>query len=157
MDHIERRHSIVLAGPIERVFPLFTPAGEKLWVDGWDPEFLHPASGDTCEGMIFRTGHGEESTLWGCVAWSPAAHRVRYARVTPASRFGFVEVACRALAEDRTEATVGYAFTALSPGGRSYLANLTEEAFASMIEEWRTAIDRWLSSNVAARARANSA
>jgi hypothetical protein len=36
MDHVERRHSIVLSGSIDCVFPLFTPAGEKLWVEGWD-------------------------------------------------------------------------------------------------------------------------
>ena len=29
MDHVERRHSIVLSGSIDCVFPLFTPAGEK--------------------------------------------------------------------------------------------------------------------------------
>ena len=50
MDHVERRHSIVLSGSIACVFLLFTPAGEKLWVEGWDPEFLHPTSGETCEG-----------------------------------------------------------------------------------------------------------
>jgi hypothetical protein len=58
MDHVELRHSIVLSGSIDRVFPLFTPAGEKLWVEGWDPEFLHPTSGETCEGMVFRTSPG---------------------------------------------------------------------------------------------------
>jgi hypothetical protein len=85
MDHVERRHSIVLSGSIDCVFPLFTPAGEKLWVEGWDPEFLHPTSGEICEGMVFRTSHRGEVTLWACINWSPSAHRVRYARVTPAS------------------------------------------------------------------------
>jgi hypothetical protein len=83
MDHVERRHSIVLSGSIDRVFHLFTPAGEKLWVEGWDPEFLHPTSGETCDGMVFRTSHGGEITLWACIDWSPSAYRVRYARVTP--------------------------------------------------------------------------
>jgi hypothetical protein len=69
--HLERRHSIVLAGPINRVFPLFTPVGETLWVDDWNPDFLHPVNGETCEGMVFRTHHGDELTLWTCVDWSP--------------------------------------------------------------------------------------
>jgi hypothetical protein len=149
MDHVERRHSIVLSGSIDCVFPLFTPAGEKLWVEGWDPEFLHPTSGETCEGMVFRTRHGGEVTLWACIDWSPSAHRVRYARVTPASRFGFVQVDCREVAPTRTEAVVAYSFTALSPEGRTYLAETTEEAFAAMIEEWRTHIDDWLVRNQA--------
>ncbi|MER8800739.1 hypothetical protein NKJ81_03885 [Mesorhizobium sp. M0018] len=34
-SHLARSHSIVLSGPIDGVFPLFTPIGETLWVDGW--------------------------------------------------------------------------------------------------------------------------
>jgi hypothetical protein len=108
---------------------------------------LYPANEETCEGMIFRTGHGDEVTLWACIDWTPAAHRVRYVRVTPMSRFGFVEVACREVPDGRTEAAVAYTFTALGSGGQSYLRDLTDEAFARMIEEWRTAIDRWLLSD----------
>ncbi len=147
MNHLERRHSIVLEAPIARVFPLFTPLGEKLWVDGWNPEFLYPANGETSDGMVFRTRHGEEETLWACVEWDPAVHRVRYARVTPTSRFGFVEVMCRETDANCTEATVAYAFTALTPGGQSYLSDMTEAAFARMIEEWKKRLNQWLLGN----------
>lgn len=144
MKHLERRHDIVLDGPIERVFPLFTPIGETLWVNGWNPEFLHPVSGETCEGTVFRTRHGEEETLWACVDWEPAIHRARYARVTPASRFGFVEVSCREAGPGRTAASITYKFTALTPDGQSYLAGLTEDAFAGMIDGWQRSINAWL-------------
>lgn len=144
MTHIERQHSIVIAAPVARVFPLFTPLGEKLWISGWDPEFLHPASGETHDGMVFRTGAGSETTLWACVNFEPAAYRVRYVRVTPASRFGFVEVVCREVSSEQTEATVGYAFTALNESGETYLAGLTEEAFPAMIDGWKGMIERWL-------------
>lgn len=147
MTHIERRHSIVLGGPVERIFPLFTPLGEKLWIKEWDPEFLHPESGETRDGMVFRTGSGDEATLWTCVHFDPAAHRVRYVRVTPASRFGFVEVACRALPDGHTEATVGYQFTALNEAGERYLAGVTEDAFAQMIDGWKGMIERWMASD----------
>jgi hypothetical protein len=151
-EHIERRHHIVVQGPVERVFPLFTPLGERSWVAGWNPEFLHPADGETCEGMIFRTGAGDELTLWACVDWRPEVHRVRYARVTPASRFGLVEVGCSGLADGRTEAVVTYAFTALSEQGRAHLAEVTETAFAAMIDGWREAIDHRLSETAVAAA-----
>lgn len=144
MTHLERRHSIEIAASAERVFPLFTPLGERAWVDGWDPEFLHPADGETCAGMVFRTGGGAEATLWACADWEPAAYRVRYVRVTPGSRLGFVTVACRPLDPERTEATVTYAFTALSDAGRDYLDGFGETAFAAMIEGWRGAIERLL-------------
>ena len=144
MQHIDRRHSIVLSAPVDRVFPLFTPRGEKHWAAGWDPEFLHPTDGETREGMVFRTTHGGETTLWTCTAWEPAAHLVRYMRVTPDSRVAVVEVRCREAFSGGTEATVSYAITALNKTGQAYLAGLTEEAFARMIDGWQTSIDRWL-------------
>lgn len=144
MMHIERRHSITLPAPADRVFPLFTPYGETLWVPGWKPEFLYPTTGETQDGMIFRTGQGDQTTLWACCAWDPDGYYVRYARVTPQSRFGFVEVQCHALPDGRTEATIAYAFTALSPEGEIYLQGLGEEPYRRMIEEWRVSISEWL-------------
>lgn len=140
MTHVERRHTITLAMPVEMAFPLFTPAGERDWVDGWEPEFLYPADGATGAGMVFRTRHGGEETLWSCIEWSPAEHRVRYARVTPGSRFGHVEVACRADGGG-TVVSVCYALTALSAEGEALLAALTEEAFRDGIDSWRAAIE----------------
>lgn len=144
MLHREHRHRIVLDAPVARIFPLFTPRGELGWVPGWDPEFLHPQSGETAEGMVFRTRIGGEDTLWACVLWDEAAHRVRYVRVTPASRFVFVEVACRALAPEQAEVWVGYTLTALTPAGEATLADLTPEAFAQMIDGWRARITEML-------------
>ncbi|WP_214470514.1 hypothetical protein [Mesorhizobium sp. dw_380] len=78
--------------------------------------------------MVFRTDHGDEATLWACTDWEPAEHRVRYVRVMPDSRFGFVEVACQAAAGGGTEASIAYTFTALNAAGRSHLSALTQEA-----------------------------
>ncbi len=138
--HIERRHTITLPLDTAAAFALFTSKGEIAWVDDWRPEFLYPPDGEPREGMVFRTSHGGETTLWACVAWEPEAHHMRYARVTPESRFGFVDVVCRALAPDMTAVTVGYDFTALSPAGQAYLDRLTEAAFAAMIDAWRELI-----------------
>jgi hypothetical protein len=143
-SHLERSHSIVLSGPVDRVFPLFTPIGETLWVDGWEPEFLHPQSGETRQGMVFRTAHGDETTLWACADWDPTAHHVRYVWVTPDSRFGFVDVTCRSVADGATEASIAYTFTALNAAGEAYLSKLTVDAFAHMIESWRVRNDAWL-------------
>ncbi|WP_431858909.1 hypothetical protein [Azospirillum sp.] len=142
--HIERCHAIVVEAPVHRVFPLLTPLGERRWVAEWEPEFLHPASGDTQEGMIFRTNHGGETTLWSCVRWEPERHRVRYARVTPESRFGFVDVACDAIGQDHTRATIAYAYTALSDEGAATLDALTDDAFRVMIEGWKPLLEACL-------------
>ena len=137
---IELRHRIELPLPVAAAFPLFTPKGEEAWAPGWAPHYLHPADGEIREGMVFRTDHDDETTLWGCVVYRPQAHHVRYARVTPASRFGFVDIVCRRLADDRTEVAVGYDYTALTPEGERLLARLDEPCFAAMIDGWRDEI-----------------
>lgn len=38
--------AFTLDGPPGRVFALFTPRGERRWVDGWDPRFVHRPSGE---------------------------------------------------------------------------------------------------------------
>ena len=138
--HIERSHVITVPLPIGTAFPLFTPKGEMDWVDGWAPVFLHPTSGDTQAGMVFTTEIGGVLTYWACTDWIPDEHRVRYGRVTPGNRFGFVEVRCSAAGANETRVEVGYAFTALSPEGEAYLADITPTAFAAMIGEWERLI-----------------
>ncbi|MGQ0511477.1 MAG: SRPBCC family protein [Betaproteobacteria bacterium] len=143
MKHVRRTHAIVLPLPPEEAFPLFTPAGEKLWIREWDPRYLHPASGETQAGMVFTTGAGDELTFWSLVDYDPVAHRARYARVTPASRLGLVEVACHPEAGG-TRVTVSYTFTALTPAGESFLEGFGEDAFRAMIDGWKGLIEVWL-------------
>ena len=137
-------HRITLGGGLARVFPMFTPLGERAWAPGWSPEFLDPQGGRTREGIVFRTGDGRDETLWTCTEWRPAEHRVRYVRVSSATRFGFVNVACRQLEPGRTEAEVGYRFVALNPDGEAWLEGFTAEVFVEMIEGWRPLVDAWL-------------
>lgn len=144
MSHLERRGAIDLPLPIDRAFPLFTPIGETLWIEDWDPRFLHPPGGETQKHMVFQTTHGGETTLWSCTEWEPEEHHACYVRVTPSSRFGFVDVRCEALAPDRTRVHVAYIYTALSEQGEAVLEALTDQAFAEMLGSWREMIVRRL-------------
>ena len=92
----ERSHEISLDVAVADAFPLFTPKGEESWVPGWRPSYIEPPGGETVPEMLFRTGDGDETTFWTCLAFEPGLHHVRYLRVTPASRIAFVDVACRA-------------------------------------------------------------
>jgi hypothetical protein len=143
MKHVRRTHAIALPIPPAEAFPLFTPAGEKLWIREWDPRYLHPASGETQAGMVFTTGAGDELTFWSLVDYDPGARRARYARVTPASRFGFVEVACDPEGTG-TRVTVTYTFTALTPAGEAFIEGFGEDNFRAMIGSWQSLIEDWL-------------
>lgn len=133
-------HTIEIDAPAERCLGFFTPAGEEHWVDGWRPCYLVPDDGRTEPGMVFTTGDGDEHTIWSLVDFDRRSGYARYARVTPASRTGFVEVRCRPLGDTRTAVEVTYTMTALGEAGRRMLAPYRGEAFVAMIESWRREI-----------------
>ena len=118
----EFHHEIRIPFAIGAAFPLFTPKGEELWVPGWKPDYISPASGETCEEMIFATDNGNESTLWTCLQWRPDQHHVRYLRITPGSRAAFVDVRCLPDGPVRTLVRVSYAHVALSESGQRRLS-----------------------------------
>jgi hypothetical protein len=142
--HVRREHTITVDAPVDRVFPLLTPAGEELWVSGWKPVYLHPTTGEMTLGMVFTTGAGNDTTYWSVVHYDPVAHVARYARVTPVSRFGFVDVACTPAAAARTRVTVAYTYTALTEAGNAFIDAFTETSYRQMIEEWRTLMGVYL-------------
>lgn len=134
--HTHARHRITIDAPVDRCFMFFTPAGEELWVDGWQPRYLNPPDGRTEAGMVFTTGSGDDHTIWLLADFDRAQHRSRYVRCTPASRTGTVEVQCRALGNGQTEVDVAYTLTALTPAGADALAGFEGERFAAMIDGW---------------------
>jgi hypothetical protein len=132
----EFAHEIAVDLPVDRAFPLFTPKGEEAWVPGWRPEYLSPASGETAEEMLFRTGSGEETTIWTCLKCEPELWHARYLRITPASRAAIVDVRCRPDGLARSIARVSYVFVALTEAGAQSIAAMTAEHFAVSIDQW---------------------
>ncbi len=56
------------------VFPLFTPLGERLWVAGWDPQLVYPASGEAeLHGVFCTPGHDGQPVMWTIVGLEPEA------------------------------------------------------------------------------------
>jgi hypothetical protein len=134
--HVERSATLRLAADPDSALPLFSPEGEREWVAGWEPEPLHAPDGSLARaGAVFRTRAGGEETLWLVLAYDPAARRAAYARLTPGSRLGTVEVALES-APGGTLVRVTYRLTALSESGAATLAALTPEAFAQTIAGW---------------------
>jgi hypothetical protein len=130
-------------------FVYFTPEGERLWVAGFDPEYLHPFPGEQRPGAIFTTTHGGEDTLWMILRFSPGEGVAEYARVTPGSRRGIVHVALEATGAAAARATVSYELTALSDAGDTVLAAMTESAYTDMLVDWEQRIARVLAGSSA--------
>lgn len=141
----EYSHEITVNRPLSEAMPLFTPKGEESWVPGWAPDYISPKSGDTCEEMLFVTSNDDETTYWTCLNWQPNDGHVRYLRLTPESRACFVDVQCRPDGPESTRVVVTYQMHALNSAGRAYMSDMTECAFAEMIDGWAQLIQERVS------------
>jgi hypothetical protein len=139
MTSITRTGTVHLNLPPEHVFPLFTAPGERLWVPGWDPQILTGGHGLE-RGSVWLTGNGVDRTIWLVVDYDPESLHARYARITPESRAGWVEVFVRPDGEGGADVDVTYQLTALNEHGIEFLAEFDEDAYAQMMAEWEKLI-----------------
>jgi hypothetical protein len=147
------RGRLVAAAAIDEVFPLFSPEGEKLWVPGWEPEFLHPPDPAWEEGQIFRTREETGEAVWVVTRLDRGEHRAEYHRVEPGRYVARVEVRCRPLDERRTEVSTAYTFVGLSESGNREIAAMTREAYDAKMSRWSDWIGRCLRSGDATTTR----
>ncbi|MFL5826818.1 MAG: SRPBCC family protein [Thermoleophilaceae bacterium] len=133
-DHINRHREIRVELSLERAVHLFTPVGERLWAEGWDPEFPAGEDGDgTTPGTVFLTASDWGTTYW--VVTERDDDYLRYARITPGVWAGMVEVRAREGEEGATIADVGYVLTALSDEGRTELRTF-DDGYNDYIDSW---------------------
>jgi hypothetical protein len=131
-----RSIEITVALPPDPAMALFTAEGERLWADGWEPQYPQ-ADRREGPGAVFTTGHGGHHTTWVMVD-----HRteiVRYARVTKGMTAGTVAVEVVRSDERSTEVRVTYDLTALSAAGDCWL-DAFDAHYDAEIGAWSTEI-----------------
>ena len=141
LKQLQRQGTIQVKANVDKVFPLFTPQGEELWVAGWQPTYLYPESGEVCLNSVFTTQHGEIETLWITALYNPTQYQAAYINIVPDVVVRRVDVQCAALADNQTTVTVQYIYTALSPQGNEVLAHITAEHYAEMMDAWEGAVN----------------
>ena len=148
MVQVTRTATLHFAAPLERVLPMFTPAGERLWAEGWDPSFPAGERGDGADpGTVFTTEHSVPTT-WIVVERS--ATSARYARVAHGRNAGLVTVECSSGDHGGTTATVTYELTALTPEGDAELTHFAHE-FPAMMRTWEESVTAALESRSSPR------
>ncbi len=138
-ERASHRHSFLLPMAPAQSIAYFTPEGERAWAEDWDPVYVHPATGEAEEGMVFTTTAGSEETLWLLTKYEPGAGRAEYARITPGSRIAIVKVACEPEGA-QTRVTVSYMITALTEAGNGYVREMSARRFADYIDTWPASI-----------------
>ena len=137
--HVEISGTIRIAAPPAAAFRFFTPDGERAYVAGWEPEYLHPVDGALREGLTFRTQHGGEETIW-LVSHLADPRAADYVRVTPGSRIGVVSVRLEAAGGNASDVTVTYRLTSLSPLGDALVREFPR-TFLGVLAGWERSIN----------------
>jgi hypothetical protein len=140
MTRVIRTGTLHVAAAPADAFPLFTAPGERLWVPGWAPVIVGGGNGLE-RGSVWLTGEGDEHTIWLVVDYDPEKLHARYARITPASRAGTVEVTARPDGSGETSVEVAYDLTALSEEGNEALGDFDEANYEKMMLEWERLIE----------------
>lgn len=147
MGSVEHSGSFRIDQPVDRVFPLMSPEGEKLWVPGWDYEDVMGTT-DLSEDYVFITSshdHAAADAIWLVKRFEPETHLVELYKIEPGEKVGFVRVRCRESGGE-TEVEVSYKYMALSESGRRFVSGFDRVAFEEYIGEWKRLLREYFES-----------
>ena len=147
---ISTKHSagFDIAQPVEQVFPLFSPEGEKRWVPHWDYENVMGTT-ELSEDYVFLTrghDHASSDAIWLIKRYVPEAWFIQFYRVEPEDKIGVVTVECSRSNERLTHVEVSYQYIALADRGRKFIESFTLEFYEKFIDEWRGLLDQYFES-----------
>jgi len=139
MKSVTHTKSFELDAPIDDLFPLFSPEGEKRWVPGWDYKNIMGTT-DLSEDYVFLTkthDHGKTDAIWIVKTYDPGSHLVQFYKIEPAHKLGIVTVKCSALKPSKTKIQVTYKYIALSEAGEIFILGFSERDYENFIGEWQ--------------------
>ena len=140
--YIERAGVVRIALPAAEAFPLFNAEGERRWVAGWDPCYLHPVEPATGEGVVFQaTKKGVGTATWVQTRHEPATGVASFVYVIPDHHVAIVDVGVTSDGEGRSRASVKYRMTSLSSLADDFVRAF-DEAFEGYMVGWAEAIQR---------------
>ncbi len=143
---ISNTATIQLNDFVEKVFPLFSPLGEKKWVNGWDPLFLYPKSGEFSENLVFKTKSSntiEKEFNWILSYLNQKDFIVVYTVFTE-NRVWTIKVQCEKYGNKKTKAKIQYTFTGLNETGDKINKESLEKMFNQKLKNWEDAINYFL-------------
>jgi len=143
MTRVKHTEDFQIEQPVDVLFPLFSPEGEKYWVPGWDYKNIM-ASNELHEDYIFITEKLDQAasdSVWLVKIYLPESHYVEFYKVEPDYKVGIITVKCHALSEARTRVSVSYEWIALTDSGNEFIAGFTHEKYREFIGEWKRLLE----------------
>ena len=139
---MERAGGFAMALPLAEAFPLFSAEGERRWAAGWDPRYVYPTDSHAGEGLVFQTTkEGAGTATWVQTRHEPDTAVASYVYVIPDHHTAMVDVRVTPDGDSRSQASVRYRMTSLSPDADDFVRAFGED-FADFMAHWAEAIQR---------------
>ena len=149
--HVERTGVVAMDLPSAEAFPLFSAEGERRWVAGWDPCYVHPIEPGAGEGVVFRTTNkGVGTATWIQTRHDPATGVASFVYLVPDHHAAMVDVHVVPEGEGRSRASVKYRMTSLSSAADDFVRAFGE-VFDGYMRDWAEAIRRHIVEGVPLR------
>jgi len=142
-QQVKRTGSFELPCSADTAFPLFSPEGEREWVDGWDPQPVFPDKIEFRRDTVFRQGSGNDEAVWTIVDADWQTHRAEYVRIAPHSHAARIVVTVAPLGPARSKVVVSYTVTGFGQRAESLLAEFSEEAYSAKMRSWQQKIEAY--------------
>ncbi len=139
MKSISHTQAFEIKIPVDELFPLFSPEGEKRWVPGWDYETVTENTG-LSEDFVFLTrshDHADTEAIWIVKRYEPQKHWVQYYKIEPGFKLGVITVKCEKRGPFKTRVRVTYQYQALTLAGERFITGLSKQAYDLFIRQWK--------------------
>jgi hypothetical protein len=138
--HVSNTFEFDVKEPLPQVAPLFGAHRERVWAEGWEPQFVYPQPAADQQGSVFQVFHGSHKSTWITTIFDPEKGHIQYAYFVPEAMAVLIDIHLSVAPRSGTHVQVRYDRTALSTELNEHIRRQGEKD-ANSADEWRTAIE----------------
>ena len=143
LAHVRNSFEFTVHAPQNLVAPLFGAHRERVWAEGWDPQFIYPQPAEDKAGAVFTISHGGHTSTWITTALDLEKGHVQYAYFIPGAMTTLIDIHLSPAGASGTHVEVVYERTALSSEVNDYVTKMGEQDRSSA-DHWQKAIEKYL-------------
>jgi hypothetical protein len=139
-----RRHTILLEGKPEIIFPLLCPVREHEWIEPWKCDLIYSETGFAEQDCIFQTDfpHDGPRDTWVLSRYEKPT-LVEFIRVNAIRAIRYT-ITLRQIEEGKTESEWRQVITGLNAEGDRFVSSLSDEEFKHRMEMLREMLNHYL-------------
>lgn len=142
--HVRNTFEFTVQAPPRDVAPLFGAHRERVWAEGWEPQFLYPQPAEDRQGAIFTVKRGDRIATWVTTVYEPDSGHIQHVYFVADIMVTLIDIHLFSSSGPvATHVKVAYERTALRPELNEEIRK-EGELDAQQSNEWREAIEKYL-------------